>query len=88
MDPAAVRVAGMDMRAWFVAPGARCGRLVVLVSADGATWRDLTLTVGVPGPGVGAVVADADGVGDDLWLLLRTTNRLGAGTRLLVQPTR
>ncbi len=63
-------------------------RPVVLLSADGASWRELPLTVGVPGPGVGAIVGDADGVGDDLWILVRTTNHAGAGTRLLVQPTR
>ena len=63
-------------------------RPVVLLSADGASWRDLPLTVGVPGPGVGAVIGYAAGVDDDLWLLIRTTNRAGAGTRLLVQPTR
>lgn len=62
-------------------------RPVVLLSADGATWRDLPLTVGVRGPDEGAVIGDAAGVGDDLWLLVRTTNRAGAGTRLLVQPT-
>ena len=62
-------------------------RPAVLLSTDGATWRDLPLTGGVPGPDDGAVVAHTAGAGDDLWLLLRTTNRLGAGTRLLVQPT-
>ena len=50
----------------------------------GATSRRPSVS---PDTDEGAVVGDAVGAGDDLWLLLRTTNRAGAGTRLLVQPT-
>ena len=63
-------------------------RPVVLVSDDGAAWRDLPLVAGGPGPGEGAVAPSAVGDGDDLWLLLRTTNHAGAGSRLVVQLTR
>lgn len=63
-------------------------RPVVLVSDDGVAWRDLPLAAGGPGPSEGAVASSAVGDGDDLWLLLWTTNHAGAGSRLVVQPTR
>ena len=63
-------------------------RPVLLLSDDGATWRNQPASAVTRGPGEGAGVASAVASGDDLWLLGRTVNRAGSGSRLVVQPTR
>lgn len=63
-------------------------RPVLLLSDDGTSWRDHPVDTVPQQPGEGAQVVDAVPDGDDLQLLVRTTNRLGAGTRVVVQPTR
>lgn len=61
---------------------------VLLLSEDGAAWREHPVSAVGRAPGEGVIVVDATADGDDLRLLVRTVNRAGAGTRLLVQPTR
>ena len=63
-------------------------RPVLMLSGDGATWREHQLSTVTPGPHEGAMVRGALADGDDLWLLVQTTNSAGAGSRLVVQPTR
>lgn len=63
-------------------------RPVAFLSEDGAAWRPLELTSTAGGPGSGTIPQGALADGDDLWLLVRTTNAAGAGTRVVVQPTR
>lgn len=63
-------------------------RPVLLLSEDGASWRERPVSAVSLSPGEGAGPAGVLADGDDLWLLIRTTNSVGAGTRLVVQSTR
>lgn len=63
-------------------------RPVLLLSEDGASWREQPVSAVHLSVGEGAGPAGALADGDDLWLLIRTTNSVGAGTRLVVQSTR
>lgn len=63
-------------------------RPVLLLSDDGASWREQPVSTVSLLPGEGAGPAGALADGDDLSLLIRTTNSAGAGTRFVVQPTR
>lgn len=63
-------------------------RPALLLSDDGLGWRSQPMTAVTLPPGEGATVDGAVADGDDLRLLIRTTNRAGAGSRLVVQPTR
>lgn len=60
----------------------------LMVSVDGASWRERPLSSLDRTPGEGVVIAGAAADGDDLRLLARAVNRFGAGTRLVTEPTR
>lgn len=61
---------------------------VLMLSADGVSWRERSLSSLDRKLGEGVVVGGAVADGDDLWLLARAVNRFGAGTRLVGEPTR
>ena len=66
----------------------QAGRPVMLLSDGGATWREQPMSAVTLAPGEGAGPAGALVEGDDLRVLIRTTNSVGAGTRFVVQPSR